>query len=78
MPAQDGNFLDRYTRRLTAQMLTFSAQLRGLVYTRLTFEWSRDGACRLRRSACRQLVRRARQHSCKEPAPAHLSRLPMP
>lgn len=40
----DGNYLDKSTRQLTAEMLTYNADLQVLGYTRATFDWQRDGA----------------------------------
>jgi hypothetical protein len=40
----DGNYLDRSTRQLTAEVVTYNAGLRVLGYTRATFDWQPDGA----------------------------------
>jgi hypothetical protein len=40
----DGNFLDRSSRRLTAELLTYNADLRVLGYTSATFDWQSDGS----------------------------------
>lgn len=40
----DGNYLDRSTRRSTAELLTFNAELHVLGYTSASFEWQPDGA----------------------------------
>jgi hypothetical protein len=40
----DGNYLDRSTRQLTAEVVTYNADLRVLGYTRATFDWQPDGA----------------------------------
>jgi len=46
----DGNYLDTSTRQLTAEMLTYNADLQVLGYTRATFDWQRDGAIKGQRS----------------------------
>lgn len=40
----DGNYLDRNTRQLVAEALTYNADLHVLGYTRATFDWQADGA----------------------------------
>jgi hypothetical protein len=40
----DGNYLDRSTRQLTAEAMTYNADLGVLGYTRATFTWQADGA----------------------------------
>ena len=45
---QDGNYLDRQTRSLSAELLTFSAELRVFGYARLAFSWMADGSVSLK------------------------------
>lgn len=40
----DGNYLDKHTRQLTAEAMTYNAELAVLGYTRATFDWQEDGA----------------------------------
>lgn len=40
----DGNYLDKQTRQLTAEVVTYNAGLRVLGYTRAAFDWQGDGA----------------------------------
>lgn len=40
----DGNYLDKDTRQLTAEVVTYNAGLHVLGYTRATFDWQADGA----------------------------------
>lgn len=44
---QDGNYLDRQTRELTMEVLTFNAELHVFVYVRLAFTWHVDGSVSL-------------------------------
>ena len=44
---QDGNYLDRQTHALSAELLTFSAELRVFGYVRLAFSWMADGSVAL-------------------------------
>ncbi|GLC65055.1 hypothetical protein PLESTF_000241800 [Pleodorina starrii] len=45
---KDSNFLDRYTRRLTAEVLALSTELRVFGHMAMTFTWARDGLGALR------------------------------
>lgn len=40
----DGNYLDKNTRQLTAEVVTYNADLQVLGYTHATFDWQPDGA----------------------------------
>lgn len=40
----DGNYLDRDIRQLTAEAVTYNADLQVLGYIRATFDWQADGA----------------------------------
>lgn len=42
----DGNYLDRKSKRLTAELLTYNADLRVMGYTQLSFDWQKDGTIR--------------------------------
>ncbi|GLC65051.1 hypothetical protein PLESTF_000241400 [Pleodorina starrii] len=44
---QDSNFLDRYTRRLTVEMLAFSTELKAFGHVVMTFTWAQDGSVNL-------------------------------
>jgi hypothetical protein len=39
----DSNYLDKNTRQLTAEAMTYNAELAVLGYTRATFNWHADG-----------------------------------
>ncbi len=39
----DGNFLDKRTKGMTAELLTYNSDLRVLGYVKLSFEWKVDG-----------------------------------
>ncbi|GLC65058.1 hypothetical protein PLESTF_000242100 [Pleodorina starrii] len=40
---KDSNYLDRYTRRLTAEILALSTELKVFGHVAMTFTWARDG-----------------------------------
>eukprot|EP00879_Flechtneria_rotunda_P033490 GHRR01037098.1.p2 GENE.GHRR01037098.1~~GHRR01037098.1.p2 ORF type:complete len:104 (-),score=40.98 GHRR01037098.1:27-338(-) len=40
----DGNYLDKKSKRMAAELLTFNADLQVLGYTQLIFDWKKDGA----------------------------------
>lgn len=40
----DGNYLDKQSKTLTAEFLTYSADLRVMGYGRVTLEWQDNGA----------------------------------
>ncbi len=44
---QDSNYLDRHTRRLTAELLVFSRELRVFAHCLLSFAWNSDGSVAL-------------------------------
>ncbi|GIL59280.1 hypothetical protein Vafri_14181 [Volvox africanus] len=44
---KDSNFLDRYTRRLTAEMLMLSTELKVFGHVHFSFEWEYDGSIKL-------------------------------
>ncbi len=52
----DGNYLDKHTRRLTAEAMTYNSELKVLGYTRATFDWQEDGAIKGKPRAPRQPV----------------------
>ncbi len=39
----DGNFLDKRTKSMTAELLTYNSDLHVLGYVKLTFDWKADG-----------------------------------
>jgi hypothetical protein len=40
----DGNYLDKQSKQLAAELLTYNADLRVLGYAQMTFAWQRDGS----------------------------------
>ncbi|GLC42760.1 hypothetical protein PLESTM_001376800, partial [Pleodorina starrii] len=44
---KDSNFLDSYTRRLTAEVLALSTELKVFGHMVMTFTWARDGSVKL-------------------------------
>ncbi|GLC42756.1 hypothetical protein PLESTM_001376400 [Pleodorina starrii] len=44
---KDSNYLDRYTRRLTAEILALSTELKVFGHVAMTFTWARDGSVKL-------------------------------
>ena len=40
----DGNYLDQKSKRLTAELLTYNADLKVIGYTDMTFDWQTDGS----------------------------------
>jgi hypothetical protein len=40
----DGNYLDKQSEQLTAELLTYNADLRVMGYAHMTFAWQRDGS----------------------------------
>jgi hypothetical protein len=40
----DGNYLDKQSKQLTAELLTYNADLRVIGYAHMTFAWQRDGS----------------------------------
>lgn len=40
----DGNYLDKQSKRLTAELLTYNGDLQVVGYTRITFDWQQDGS----------------------------------
>ncbi len=39
----DGNYLDKRTKGLTAELLTYNSDLRVLGYAKMEFRWQADG-----------------------------------
>jgi hypothetical protein len=40
----DGNYLDKQSKQLTAELLTYNADLRVMGYGEITFAWQQDGS----------------------------------
>lgn len=40
----DGNYLDKQTRHLTAELLAYNADLKVMGYTTARFDWQPDGS----------------------------------
>lgn len=40
----DGNYLDKQSKRLTAELLSYNADSRVVGYTQVSFAWQKDGS----------------------------------
>lgn len=40
----DGNYLDKRTKQLVAELLTYNPDLHVLAYSKMTFDWLSDGS----------------------------------